>query len=128
MNRPLWILALMLVGVAVLVLAPSQHLVEAAKFRNLQVLDKNISGDELKGLMNGFTEQLGVKCTFCHVLDEYDKDDLEHKRVARRMIRLIQDLNSNKDQYFLSDKEAKQISCWTCHRGSVEIEPYASED
>ena len=59
-----------------------------AVFKNLRVLNKNISQKELKATMEGFTDQLGVKCTHCHILDEYEKDDFKHKRDARRMILL----------------------------------------
>ena len=34
------------------------------EFKNLQVVGKKIAPDDLKKMMNGFTEQLGVKCTF----------------------------------------------------------------
>lgn len=36
----------------------------APEHKNLQVLDKNISKDDLKKMMEGFAAQLGVKCRF----------------------------------------------------------------
>jgi hypothetical protein len=63
-----------------------------------------------------------VKCTFCHVLDEYDRDDKKHKKDARRMIRLVQDMRANRERYFVEDVEAGRIDCWLCHRGQPEIE------
>ena len=62
--------------------------------KNLQILPKNITQEELKKTMDGFAEQLGVKCTFCHVLEQYDKDDRPHKADARRMIRLVMDMKA----------------------------------
>lgn len=93
-------------------------------FKNLQVLDKNISGKDLKATMEGFTEQLGVKCTFCHILDEYEKDEMGHKRDARKMIQLVQYMRANLAKYFKNDVKPPQISCWTCHRGKSEIDTF----
>lgn len=92
--------------------------------KNLQVLDKNITLEQLKKTMDGFTEQLGVKCTFCHVLEQYDKDDLEHKRDARKMIQLVRHMRANKEKYFKEDVRTELISCGTCHRGQKEPEEF----
>jgi Photosynthetic reaction centre cytochrome C subunit len=98
-----------------------------AQFKNLQVLPKTITKPELKALMEGFTDQLDVKCTFCHILDEYDKDDLKHKRDARRMIQLVQHLRGSLDKYFKAGVEERQINCWMCHRGKSEPDEYVPE-
>ena len=90
--------------------------------KNLQVL-KFESERELKKHMKEIGKDLGVKCTFCHDLN--DKSiDTEHKLVAREMMKMQMDLNK---QYFamigdslLKHKNTLQISCWTCHRGSKE--------
>lgn len=92
--------------------------------KNLQVLNKNISDAELKKTMDGFTEQLGVKCTFCHVLEQYEKDDLPHKADARRMIRLVQDMKARKSVYFGPRVKEAVITCGLCHRGKAEPEPF----
>ena len=90
------------------------------KPKNLQVLDFE-SVRELKKYMKTIQKDLGVKCTFCHDLN--DKSiDTEHKLVAREMIKMQKDLNK---QYFamigdslLNHENTLQISCWTCHRGT----------
>lgn len=92
--------------------------------KNLQVLDKNITTEQLKKTMDGFTDQLGVKCTFCHVLEQYDKDDLEHKRSARKMISLVQYMRANKVKYFKEGVRDEGIACGTCHRGKPEPEEF----
>jgi len=96
-------------------------------FRNLQVLPKTIAKDELKATMDGFTEQLGVKCTFCHILDEYWKDEKEHKLTARRMLRLVLDLRAQKAKYFKDDVTDDKINCWSCHREKSEPDEYVPE-
>jgi Photosynthetic reaction centre cytochrome C subunit len=102
-------------------------------FQNLQVLPEDITKDELKGIMRGFTEQLDVQCTFCHVEDEYYKDDNKHKHIARKMIRLVQHLRDDRDTWFPKPrKDAAEkpelLTCWMCHRGSAEVEPFVPEE
>jgi len=92
--------------------------------KNLQVLDKNITTEQLKKTMDGFTDQLGVKCTFCHMLEQYDKDDLEHKRSARKMISLVQYMRANKARYFKEGARDEEIACGICHRGKSEPEEF----
>lgn len=92
--------------------------------KNLQVLSKDISKDELKKTMDGFTEQLGVKCTFCHILDQYEKDERPHKADARRMIRLVMDMKAKKTDYFGPRTKEAVITCSLCHRGKAEPEPF----
>ncbi|SVA97128.1 uncharacterized protein METZ01_LOCUS149982 [marine metagenome] len=90
--------------------------------KNLQVL-KFESERKLKKYMKEIGKDLGVKCTFCHDLN--DKSiDTEHKLVAREMMKMQMDLNK---QYFamigdslLKHENTLQISCWTCHRGNKE--------
>lgn len=92
--------------------------------KNLQVLPKTITNDELKKTMDGFTEQLGVKCTFCHVIDQYDKDERPHKADARRMIKLVQDMKAKKADYFGPRTKEAVITCSMCHKGKAEPEPF----
>ena len=92
------------------------------QLKNLQVLDFE-SERELKKYMKTIGKGLGVKCTFCH--DINDKSiDTDHKKIAREMMRMQMDLNKS---FFalLGDslhmhEEMTQISCWTCHRGTKE--------
>ena len=90
------------------------------KPKNLQVLEFD-SNRDLKKYMKVIGKDLGVKCTFCHDLN--DKSiDTAHKLVAREMMKMQRDLNK---QYFamigdslLKHENTLQISCWTCHRGT----------
>jgi hypothetical protein len=82
--------------------------------KNLKVL-KFQTIPEVKKYMKGIAKDLGVKCKFCHDLN--DKSiDTDHKRIARSMMRLVEDLNTN----FFNWEDAPQITCWTCHRGEKE--------
>jgi hypothetical protein len=92
--------------------------------KNLQVLSKDIAEADLKKMMEGFTEQLGVKCTFCHIIDQYEKDERPHKADARRMIRLVLDMRAKKADYFGPRVKEAVITCGVCHRGQAEPEPF----
>jgi hypothetical protein len=130
MRRPLWVIGSVVAGLALLLaLAPDSRAQEIPdEFSNLRILPESIAKEELKGIMTGFTEQLGVKCTHCHVLGEYHKDENEHKLVARQMIRLVQHMRENTELYFKEGTELNQIGCWTCHRGEAEIDGFFPEE
>ena len=90
--------------------------------KNLQVLDIESERD-LKKYMKTISKDLGVKCTFCHDLN--DKSiDTDHKLIAREMIKMQMDLNkrffAQIGDSLLHSENVLQISCWTCHRGSKE--------
>lgn len=82
-----------------------------AKPKNLQVLDPGTPMVVVQADMKAMARGLGVECSFCHVPGAYEKDDVDMKRVARRMMRMVKDMN---DGYFSGRAE---ISCYTCHRG-----------
>ena len=92
------------------------------KLENLQVLDFKSERD-LKKYMKIVGKDLGVKCTFCHDLN--DKSiDTDHKLIAREMMKMQKDLNKHVftqiGDSLLHRKNTLEISCWTCHRGSNE--------
>lgn len=98
------------------------------KAKNLKVLPKNISHDELMGTMRMFNKSLGVKCGYCHVPSKDDpkkmdfaSDAKEEKETAREMMRMTLRINK---KYFKSgkDENGKQIqtvTCYTCHNGQA---------
>lgn len=94
--------------------------------KNLQILPKTMTSAELQATMEGFTRQLGVKCVFCHVPDQYEKDDRPHKAEARRMIRLVLDLKVKKAEFFSKGTEDATLNCGLCHQGAAEPEPFAA--
>lgn len=96
--------------------------------RNLKVLPKNISHDELDAIMDGFKAALGVKCNFCHSPSKDDprkmdfaSDEKKEKEKAREMMRMTAKINQKFFHYKASkDPEAKTVapvSCITCHNG-----------
>jgi hypothetical protein len=97
--------------------APSEHAVPSADkkanevFKNVQVL-KDVPSDQLIPAMQFITSSLGVQCSFCHVENAFDKDDKKTKQTARKMMRMMLDIDA-------TNFEGKQmVTCNTCHRGS----------
>jgi hypothetical protein len=100
--------------------------------RNLKVLPKDISHDDLEKVMDSWKAALGVKCGFCHAPSkdstsrklDFASDDKPEKKMARDMFRMAGRINK---KYFHFDKDDKDdkgapavpaITCMTCHRGS----------
>jgi len=80
---------------------------------NLKVL-KASTGAEVNQIMRAFTAGVGVQCAFCHVPGNYASDENPKKEIARKMIRLTQQINAT----FPEGKLV--VSCFTCHRGEPE--------
>jgi hypothetical protein len=83
----------------------------AAEFKNLQVLPKNISKDELKAVMKAQSRALGVECDHCHEMPTAEKDT-DRKKIAREMMKMTAEINDK----FIKDPKNKVV-CETCHRG-----------
>ncbi|HYV05631.1 MAG TPA: photosynthetic reaction center cytochrome c subunit family protein, partial [Blastocatellia bacterium] len=58
------------------------------KYKNIQLL-KGLPSDRLMSVMFAFKASLGVDCTYCHIKDQFEKDDKPPKQVARKMITLV---------------------------------------
>lgn len=102
--------------------------------KNLKVLPKNISHDELISVMRGFTASLGVKCITCHVgtptadgkMDfDFASDAKPEKETARHMMKMVTAING-KYLKKIGGGHFEEISCVTCHRGNVK--PMVSVD
>ncbi len=81
-------------------------------YRNIQVL-KGVPASQLQAIMALFTGSLGVRCNHCHT-NPFDKDDKTTKQTARRMIRMMLDLNRGN----FGGRDS--ITCYTCHRGQTK--------
>ncbi|MEO0558569.1 MAG: c-type cytochrome [Bacteroidota bacterium] len=93
-------------------------------WENLQVLPDSLSQGELRAIMDGFTEALGVQCSFCHVWTEggpdFPADAKSQKEAARGMILMTWQIN---DEILptidgIGHHGPPTVTCDTCHRGS----------
>ncbi len=82
------------------------------RFKNIKVLN-DMPAEQMGKVMNLMSASLGVNCNFCHVENDFAKDDKEEKQTARQMITMTFALNKN---YFDNRPE---ISCNTCHNGKT---------
>jgi len=96
--------------------------------KNLQVLPKDTTRQQLNPIMRGFTRALGVRCPYCHVGEEgadlstfdFASDEKPTKKTARVMLQNLMDTNAKFAS--IGDKPVAEprISCWTCHRGEAK--------
>jgi cytochrome c553 len=96
--------------------------------KNLKVLPKKISGEDLHKIMDEWKTALGVKCNFCHApaadttshhLD-FASDAKPEKDIARHMYKMAGKINK---KFFKEAKDDKGnsiavVTCMTCHHGS----------
>jgi cytochrome c551/c552 len=99
---------------------------------NLQVLPKNLTGQQVHQIMEGFAGALGVHCDFCHAADpskmgpngrpmlNFADDSKDDKKIARVMISMVQQINGDyisKTTAMDPDAMGMKVTCGTCHRG-----------
>jgi len=125
-------------GVTILgILAAKPPQEKKPEYKNLKVLSKNISDENMDYVMESFNSNLGANCLFCHpgkqngieFSIDYATDILKNKRIARDMLKMTMKLNK---KYFnttltgLMDTRGR-VWCRTCHRGSpVPILPHSN--
>ncbi|MFT3937141.1 MAG: c-type cytochrome [Chitinophagaceae bacterium] len=106
-------------------------------FKNLKILPKDISHEQLGKIMHDFNNALGVKCNFCHAPNkdtsihhpDFASDEKPEKEIARSMMKMTLKINkkffSVKDASFTSQLE---ITCATCHHGQAHPEEMKEEE
>ncbi|WP_207511385.1 c-type cytochrome [Longitalea luteola] len=105
-------------------------------YKNLKVLPKNISHEELDSVMHQFNRSLGVKCSFCHAPKkdnprklDFASDDKGEKNVARDMMRMTDRINRKYFNYKKGDQHAiPPVGCMTCHNGTPHPEAMAPKE
>ena len=107
---------------------------------NLKVLPKDLTGNQVHDIMEGWAGALGTHCDTCHVADpnnigpngrprlKFDDDSKPEKQIARLMYTMTEDLKRNSIAKAAElDKmpdPAPALTCGTCHRGQVRPETY----
>jgi hypothetical protein len=103
---------------------------------NLQVLPKNLTGQQVHDIMEKWEGELGSGCRTCHAADPTRKrpdgrpmlnfadDSKEEKRTARQMVKMVEEINVN----YISkiDNSGAPVTCGTCHRGHLGPEPFVA--
>ncbi|MGD0914554.1 MAG: c-type cytochrome [Terracidiphilus sp.] len=105
---------------------------------NLQVLPKDLTGAQVRDIMEGWENDLGAECSTCHVRNpndlgpngrprfNYADDSKEEKKTARVMYTMVDTINAN----FVSKvpNSGVPVNCGTCHRGHLSPEPFNGDD
>lgn len=110
------------VGPTVVQAEPRQEVLLAEDYF-LNVPDMGeIPVDEFIETMGMFSSALGLNCADCHTFESSSSwaayaDETPIKRTARRMIRMVRDINQ--DHFGVESGEQPFVSCWTCHRGDL---------
>jgi hypothetical protein len=101
---------------------------------NLQVLPKNLTGEQVHEIMETWEASLGVHCSTCHAADpknigpngrprlNFADDSKPEKASARLMYKMTEDINTN----YVSKipNSDVPVTCGTCHRGHFGPEPF----
>jgi len=111
--------------------APQQHF--HPNPTNLKVLPSNLSGEQVHEIMEKWEGELGTGCKTCHTASKelgpngkpqlnFADDSKEEKQTARKMYKMVEDINSN----YISkiDSSGAPVTCGTCHRGHLGPEPF----
>jgi tetratricopeptide (TPR) repeat protein len=120
-----------LAGLALATLAVAQN-AEKPKDdapKNLQVLPKTWTRDQVIPVMKAFSGALGVRCQHCHVAKDpadfktfdFASDEKETKKVARAMMRMTSEINDRLLPQ-TGRTDLVKVQCITCHRGVPEPE------
>ena len=94
-------------------------LLSESEFKNVTVLDIT-SKSEMRKYMKSISKDLGVKCSYCHNMDDKSLDTPE-KDITREMIKLtryLNDLLNNEKED--TTNHATYVTCWTCHYGKTQ--------
>jgi hypothetical protein len=85
----------------------------AAKiYRNLKFFSATAA--DVKTSMLSMSAALGVACSHCHSVGDWDRDDQPAKNTARRMLAMVRD-----ERREFTDI---RIACATCHHGAITPE------
>lgn len=94
------------------------------KPKNLKVLPKDTSPQDLHRIMEGFAGALGVRCAHCHAQDkanehrlDFASDENPNKNVARAMLRMRGDVERDLAKIKFQEPDRVSVGCVTCHHG-----------
>jgi hypothetical protein len=101
---------------------------------NLKVLPRNLTGAQVHEIMHQWAGELGTTCKTCHAIDpknlgpdgkprlNYADDSKEEKQTARKMFKMVEEINVN----YISkiDSSGEPVTCGTCHRGHLAPETF----
>jgi hypothetical protein len=121
------IIATITIASAITVLSLTSMAPPDDKPKDLDVLPKHITEQQLHKVMRDWAGSLGVHCDFCHAAAadgkglDFASNAKPEKEAARHMYKMMNKINS---KYFEAKKDSigmmmtTGVNCYTCHRGS----------
>ncbi|MGB6973177.1 MAG: c-type cytochrome [Terracidiphilus sp.] len=102
--------------------------------KNLQVLPKDLTIEQVHGIMHHWAEALGTNCAHCHAVDtahpashghqrlNFADDSKPEKQTARLMYTMVKTINTE----YISKvpNSGMSVTCATCHRGQADPPPF----
>jgi len=100
-------------------------------FKNVKVLPKKLTEQQLHMVMREWAISLGVRCGFCHAANadgkglDFASDTKPEKEMARHMYKMMNKINQ---KFFEAKKDSlgmmmrSGVNCYTCHRGASHPE------
>ena len=80
--------------------------------------DTHVHGAD--SLMGEFRDALSVDCNYCHGGGRTQEVDINpRKDIARKMIMLVRQINSQFPGTGVFPVGSQDVTCWTCHRGDT---------
>ncbi len=112
--------------------APAHH--DHPAPTNLQVLPKNLTGEQVHDIMHKWEAELGTNCAACHAADpknigpngkprlNFADDSKPEKATARKMFLMTEEINT---QYISKiENSGDPVTCGTCHQGHLGPVPF----
>ncbi|GEM_PF-1171284 len=87
-------------------------------FKNIQLFKGMPAIRVLRIMSFAFTPALGVECSHCHVIEQWEKDDKAPKQTARQMWQMMGKLKQDLNGIF--NDANRTVNCYSCHRGAVK--------
>ncbi len=113
--------AYIVLAFAVVVLCSLRVFADGPGPKNLQVLPKTTTKEQLKIIMKEQSKALGVECDFCHDVPDMASDANEHKKIARQMMKMTEEINAKWIKGTIKSPEKHPVLCVTCHQGKADI-------
>jgi hypothetical protein len=86
-------------------------------FSNIKIFTGQPAIRVLRVMKFGYSPALGVGCAHCHETDKWESDNKDGKRIARKMVKLLSDVNKQVKDIVGPDAV---VNCYTCHRGQIK--------
>ena len=94
--------------------------------KNLQLLPKTTTKEEIRRIMKAQAKALWVECDHCHDVPDMASDALENKKIARQMISMTMEINA-KWLKGMKNADKNKVTCGTCHQGHEEPPPFTGK-